>query len=280
MKHHLPAGSAVEGPYGLVITPESAGWTHSALRVLDLPDGGEHTFATGEFETIVLPLAGSCVVECDGSRFELEGRDDVFSRVSDFAYVPRDAQVTVRGSRPVCAGTPAARRAWSPATGPPRRCRWSCAALDRRVGRSTTSARPRVPVRREADRVRGTHAGRLLVVLPAAQARRGPARRVGAGGDLLLRGRPGRHGLPARLRLAGTSHRRPRGGPQRRCRPHPARLARPVDGAAGPRSLLPERDGRPVPGTGLEHLRRPRPRVDPRHLDGPGGRFPAAPDVR
>jgi 5-deoxy-glucuronate isomerase len=99
MKHHLPAGSAAEGPYGLVVTPESAGWTHSALRVLDLPDGGgDHTFATGEFETIVLPLAGSCVVECDGSRFELEGRDDVFSRVSDFAYVPRDARVTVRGS--------------------------------------------------------------------------------------------------------------------------------------------------------------------------------------
>ncbi len=98
MTHHLPAGPAGAGPYGLVVTPESAGWTHSALRVLDLPDGGEHTFGTGAFETIVLPLAGSCTVECDGARFELAGRDDVFSRVSDFAYVPRDARVTVRGS--------------------------------------------------------------------------------------------------------------------------------------------------------------------------------------
>ncbi|MEV4674150.1 5-deoxy-glucuronate isomerase [Actinomadura sp. NPDC049382] len=98
MNHHLPAGTAGEGPYGLVVTPESAGWTYSALRVLDLSGGGEHTFGTGAFETIVLPLAGSCTVECDGARFELAGRDDVFSRVSDFAYVPRDARVTVRGS--------------------------------------------------------------------------------------------------------------------------------------------------------------------------------------
>ncbi|GGT64919.1 MULTISPECIES: 5-deoxy-glucuronate isomerase [Actinomadura] len=97
MKYHLPAGTAAEAPYGLVVTPESAGWAYSGLRVLELPEGGSHEFDTGEFETIVLPLAGSCAVQCDGERFELEGRDDVFARVSDFAYVPRDARVTIRG---------------------------------------------------------------------------------------------------------------------------------------------------------------------------------------
>ncbi|MWA03491.1 5-deoxy-glucuronate isomerase [Actinomadura sp. LD22] len=97
MTHHLPAGSTAEAPYGVVVTPESAGWAHTALRVLDLPDPGGCTFGTGDFEMIVLPLAGACAVECDGERFELEGRADVFSRVSDFAYVPRDARVTVRG---------------------------------------------------------------------------------------------------------------------------------------------------------------------------------------
>ncbi|GGQ38373.1 5-deoxy-glucuronate isomerase [Actinomadura coerulea] len=97
MKYHLPAGTAAEAPYGLVVTPESAGWAYSGLRVLELPEGGSHAFDTGEFETIVLPLAGSCAVECDGERFELEGRENVFARVSDFAYVPRDAHVTVRG---------------------------------------------------------------------------------------------------------------------------------------------------------------------------------------
>ncbi|GAA4240939.1 5-deoxy-glucuronate isomerase [Actinomadura meridiana] len=97
MKLHLPAGTAGEGPYSLVVTPESAGWGHAALRILELPDGGAHEFATGEVETIVLPLSGSCAVECDGTTFELEGRDSVFSRVGDFAYVPRDARVVVRG---------------------------------------------------------------------------------------------------------------------------------------------------------------------------------------
>jgi 5-deoxy-glucuronate isomerase len=95
-KHYLPHGSTAAGPYGLVVTPESAGWTYSGLRTLDLD--GEHAFGTGDEEMLVLPLSGSCVVECDGETFELTGRKDVFSRVTDFAYVPRDATVRVRGS--------------------------------------------------------------------------------------------------------------------------------------------------------------------------------------
>ncbi len=43
----------------------------------------------------MLPLAGRCVVEVDGERFELQGRDSVFTRVTDFAYVPRDAEVVL-----------------------------------------------------------------------------------------------------------------------------------------------------------------------------------------
>ncbi|MBW8482534.1 5-deoxy-glucuronate isomerase [Actinomadura parmotrematis] len=95
MKHYVPWGTAAEGPYGLVVTPESARWTHTALRVLELD--GAHTFTTGEFETIVLPLAGSAAVTCDGVTMALQGRRSVFSRVTDFAYVPRDARATVRG---------------------------------------------------------------------------------------------------------------------------------------------------------------------------------------
>jgi 5-deoxy-glucuronate isomerase len=95
-KHHLPQGSTATGPYGLVVTPESAGWAYSGLRTLDLD--GEQVLATGDEEMLVLPLGGSCVVECDGETFELTGRKDVFSRVTDFAYVPRDATVRVRGS--------------------------------------------------------------------------------------------------------------------------------------------------------------------------------------
>src|SRR5919106_1014997 len=57
--------------------------------------GGERAFSTGTLEMVVLPLSGSCVVECDGRRFELEGREHVFARVSDFAYAPRNAEVRI-----------------------------------------------------------------------------------------------------------------------------------------------------------------------------------------
>jgi len=94
-KLHLTDGSSAEGAFSLVVTPERAGWAYSGLRVLKLQPGGTHTWATGDDEVLVLPLSGSCTVTCDGESFELRGRRDVFSRVSDFAYVPRGATVTV-----------------------------------------------------------------------------------------------------------------------------------------------------------------------------------------
>ncbi|WP_407553023.1 5-deoxy-glucuronate isomerase [Streptomyces sp. Pv4-95] len=91
---HLTADDAARGPYALDIDPERAGWGHSSLRVLDLPPGGRHDFATGDSEWIVLPLSGGCTVRTGtGETFELTGRESVFSGVTDFAYVPRDAQV-------------------------------------------------------------------------------------------------------------------------------------------------------------------------------------------
>ena len=66
------------------------------MRTLHLRDGQGFEFGTGESEWIVLPLAGACEVTCDGKTLTLEGRRSVFERVSDFAYVPRDANVVVR----------------------------------------------------------------------------------------------------------------------------------------------------------------------------------------
>ena len=97
-KLHLAAGSTAEPPYSLVVTPEAAGWGYSGLRVLELPAGGTARLATGDEEMLVLPLAGAATVECDGRRFELQGRSSVFSRVSDLAYLPRDAEVVVSSS--------------------------------------------------------------------------------------------------------------------------------------------------------------------------------------
>ncbi|MFI6208297.1 5-deoxy-glucuronate isomerase [Streptomyces sp. NPDC051041] len=117
MTFHLPAGQAPGGPYVVDITPERAGWGCSSLRVLQLPPGGTHTFDTGDSEWIVLPLRGGCTVTSadDAGRetFALHGRADVFSAVSDFAYVPRDARTTVTsagGGRFALTGARCARR--------------------------------------------------------------------------------------------------------------------------------------------------------------------------
>ena len=91
----LPHGSATEGPYVTSITPEVAGWTYSGLRVAELPPGGKVELHTGPDEVLVLPLNGAADVECDGQRFTLDGRSDVFSAVTDFAYLPRDARAVV-----------------------------------------------------------------------------------------------------------------------------------------------------------------------------------------
>ena len=103
------AGETAEGPFSLVITPESAGWGYSSLRIVELPASGTVSFATGEDEMVVLPLSGGCVVEGEGERFEITGRRDVFSRVTDFAYMPRDAEVTLSSASGGRFALPAAR---------------------------------------------------------------------------------------------------------------------------------------------------------------------------
>jgi 5-deoxy-glucuronate isomerase len=92
----VPRGSAADKPFDLVVTPENAGWAYSGLKVLELAIGARVTFYTGDSEMLVLPLSGRCDVTCDDERLTLTGRRSVFSRVTDFAYVPRDSAVTVR----------------------------------------------------------------------------------------------------------------------------------------------------------------------------------------
>jgi 5-deoxy-glucuronate isomerase len=116
---HLAAGSAAKDGFDVWVDPAAAGWTYSSLRVLTLEPGGQRQFAAGDSEWIALPLAGGCAVavtepgEADGAVFELRGRASVFAGVSDFAYVPRDAEVTVRspgGCRLALAGARCERR--------------------------------------------------------------------------------------------------------------------------------------------------------------------------
>jgi len=99
-KLHRPAGTLSDGEDPVRLSPDSAGWNYTGLRVLTLTAGSSRVIHTGQFEAFVLPLAGACTVRVDGLVFDLTGRDSVFTRVTDFAYVPRDAEVelsTVEG---------------------------------------------------------------------------------------------------------------------------------------------------------------------------------------
>ena len=102
-------GSSAADGFSLVVTPETAGWQHSSLRVLELEGGGEAAFGTGKDEVLVLPLSGSCEVDVDGDEFQLTGRADVFSGVTDFVYAPRDASVRVSSAGGGRFALPAAR---------------------------------------------------------------------------------------------------------------------------------------------------------------------------
>jgi 5-deoxy-glucuronate isomerase len=117
---YLPRGAAAEGAWSLAVTPEQAGWAYCGLRVLELEAGGSCVFASGGDELLVVPLEGACVVECESRRFDLVGRRGVFAGVSDFAYVPIDAEVRVTspgGGRFVLPSVRAANRL-DPAYGP------------------------------------------------------------------------------------------------------------------------------------------------------------------
>jgi 5-deoxy-glucuronate isomerase len=96
VKLHLPAGSAAAAADPLLVTPESAGWQRCGLRVVQLAPGAARVLASGVEELAVLPLSGAgCTVEVEGRRFELAGRESVFARISDWAYVPIDAEVRI-----------------------------------------------------------------------------------------------------------------------------------------------------------------------------------------
>ncbi|MFD8493541.1 5-deoxy-glucuronate isomerase [Amycolatopsis sp. NPDC059657] len=108
-KLHRPLGTLSDGQDPIRLSPDSAGWNYSGLRVLRLEAGETRVLHTGEYEAFVLPLAGSCVVRVDGRTFELQGRESVFSRVTDFAYVPRDAEVELSTSDGIEVALPMAR---------------------------------------------------------------------------------------------------------------------------------------------------------------------------
>ena len=95
---YRPAGTAASPRYEVEVTPESAGWGYSSLRIVSLVPTGTHRFDTGDDEVIVLPLQGAVAVETDGSCLQLSGRENVFAGPTDFAYIGIDQTVTLRSA--------------------------------------------------------------------------------------------------------------------------------------------------------------------------------------
>ncbi len=87
--------SRTESPYTQQVSPQTASWVYSGLRIAEIGPGGNLRFETGPEEVLVLPLRGSCSVTCEGQHFDLEGRESVFARVTDFAYLPLDSTVVI-----------------------------------------------------------------------------------------------------------------------------------------------------------------------------------------
>jgi 5-deoxy-glucuronate isomerase len=95
-RYLLRSGLTGSGSYEVEVTPESAGWGYSSLKIISLEPAGSHRFESGTDEVIVLPLRGSVAVDVDDVRCELEGRTSVFQGPTDLVYVGIGKTVTLR----------------------------------------------------------------------------------------------------------------------------------------------------------------------------------------
>ena len=95
-RYLLRSGAAESAPYEVAVTPESAGWGYSSLKIISLQPTGSHRFDTGSDEVIVLPLSGAVAVEADDAGCDLEGRSSVFAGPTDVAYLGAGQAVTLR----------------------------------------------------------------------------------------------------------------------------------------------------------------------------------------
>jgi 5-deoxy-glucuronate isomerase len=97
-KFYIPARSAMP-PYTVDVTPESAGWTESSLKVLELGARGpsEITLDIGDTEVMILPLSGQGSVSAGDETFELSLRTSVFDGPADMVYIGTGQSFTLSG---------------------------------------------------------------------------------------------------------------------------------------------------------------------------------------
>ncbi len=92
---YLQFGAGGSPDDAVSITPESAEWDYTGLRVVELGAGETRQVTTADFEMLVLPLSGSCSVSIGEKRFDLNGRRSVFENVTDFLYLPIGTNVSI-----------------------------------------------------------------------------------------------------------------------------------------------------------------------------------------
>jgi 5-deoxy-glucuronate isomerase len=92
---HRPAGERPAPHVAVDISPDDAGWDYTGLRVWSMAAGERRSLPTAGVETAVLPLSGSYRLRVGTDEYALAGRDDVFTQVTDWAYVPLDADAVL-----------------------------------------------------------------------------------------------------------------------------------------------------------------------------------------
>ena len=94
---HRPAGTLAQDGGSIVLTPETAGWRYTGMRLATLAPGASIAFDSASDEVAVVPLEGGFDVAVDGTAFSLHGRADVWAGPSDFIFAPPGSRVEIRG---------------------------------------------------------------------------------------------------------------------------------------------------------------------------------------
>ena len=140
-KYIVRAGSTSHGSYETDLDPKRAGWEWSSLRVLNLPDSETITVEGDETEYLVLPLSGGCTVKVENEEYEIKGRESVFTDITDYAYIPRNQDITITASGHARIALPGAQatKDLSPRYCPAKKLAPAFVALAPPPGRSTTT---------------------------------------------------------------------------------------------------------------------------------------------
>ena len=76
------------------VTPESAGWTHLAFKVVSIKKGQLFSQQSAGNEVALVPLAGKGKAQVAGEQFDL-ARESVFIDTASVLYVPPEHEITV-----------------------------------------------------------------------------------------------------------------------------------------------------------------------------------------